>query len=34
MLSTVEEEEDEEGTDNGGAESSPSSMEMGRLDNR
>jgi hypothetical protein len=34
MLSAVEEEEDKEGTDNGGAESSPSSMEMGRLDNR
>jgi hypothetical protein len=32
MLSAVE--EDEEGIDNGGAESSSSSMEMGRLDKR
>jgi hypothetical protein len=34
ILSAVEEEEDKEGTNNGGAESSPSLMEMGQLDNR
>jgi hypothetical protein len=34
MLSVVEEEEEEEGTDNSGAESSPSLMEMGWLNNR